>query len=257
LVVEEHWDRIVVSTEQGEQTILRETIEEVFFDEPERNQLYLGNQALGMGEFSLAQGFFRKALRLAPSFQEAADGLSRLKDQQVKLAARLDLSNPMPDLPNQMGMTLGLADRFAQVRTIRADSPAERAGLDARDVLVSYWGESLRFLPLEEIARRVLGPPGTSVKLTVRREMMLPSALPFEKDWPAMQMGMSRLGLMALEITPKGMADLTGLRVGDHIVQIKKQPTRYMPLAQARRIMKEAKETGITLVIQRDITIQR
>ncbi len=257
LVVEEHWDRIVVSTEWGEQTILRETIEEIFFDEPERNQLYLGNQALGAGEFSLAQGFFRKALRLNPNFQEANDALGRLEDQEAKLAAQFDLTQPVPVLLNRIGMTVGLTDQFSQIRMIRADSPADRAGLSIGDLLISYWGESLGFLPVEEIARRILGPPRTAVTLTVQREVMLPSALPFERDWPAMQMGMSRSGLTVLEVTPKGMAALTGLRLGDRIVRLDKQPTRYMPLSKARRVMAEAKETGVTLVIQRDITLQR
>lgn len=49
------------------------------------------------------------------------------------------------------------------------DSPAERAGLRLKDVLVSVNGQSLSGLSLEEATAKVRGPKGTKAKLVVRR----------------------------------------------------------------------------------------
>jgi carboxyl-terminal processing protease len=48
------------------------------------------------------------------------------------------------------------------------DSPAQRAGVKAGDIILKVNGEEVDGLSLEEVVRRILGPPGTSVGLTVR-----------------------------------------------------------------------------------------
>ncbi|WP_241158300.1 S41 family peptidase [Cohnella candidum] len=49
------------------------------------------------------------------------------------------------------------------------DSPAERAGLQARDVLLMVNGESLQGLSLSDAAAKIRGPKGTKAKLKVLR----------------------------------------------------------------------------------------
>ncbi|MBJ6360994.1 S41 family peptidase [Paenibacillus sp. GCM10012307] len=49
------------------------------------------------------------------------------------------------------------------------DSPAERAGLMPKDVLVSVNGESLEGLQLNEAVAKIRGPKGTKAKLQIRR----------------------------------------------------------------------------------------
>lgn len=49
------------------------------------------------------------------------------------------------------------------------DSPAERAGLRAGDVILAVDGQSTERLSLDELVARVRGPAGTSVRLTVLR----------------------------------------------------------------------------------------
>lgn len=48
------------------------------------------------------------------------------------------------------------------------DSPAERAGLEAGDVIVAVNGEDVSQRPLDEVVSRVLGPAGTEVTLAIR-----------------------------------------------------------------------------------------
>jgi carboxyl-terminal processing protease len=47
------------------------------------------------------------------------------------------------------------------------DSPAQRAGLKPGDVILKVNGEEVSGLPLEQAVGRILGPPGTTVKLTI------------------------------------------------------------------------------------------
>ncbi len=53
------------------------------------------------------------------------------------------------------------------VRVLR-DSPAERAGVRAGDVIVSVDGQSLAGLSIDEVVSRVRGPEGTEVTLVLR-----------------------------------------------------------------------------------------
>jgi carboxyl-terminal processing protease len=47
------------------------------------------------------------------------------------------------------------------------DSPAQRAGLKPGDIILKVNAENVGSLPLEQTVSRILGPPGTTVKLTI------------------------------------------------------------------------------------------
>jgi len=47
------------------------------------------------------------------------------------------------------------------------DSPAQRAGLKPGDIILKVNEEDTSGLPLEQVVSRILGPPGTTVKLTI------------------------------------------------------------------------------------------
>ncbi len=255
LVVEEHADRVVLSTEQGEKTVLRKEIDEIFYAEPERNQLYLGTQALEAGDFGGARKFFEQALRLNPLLAEAKDGLGRLEDTERKAG------RPPAD-PSAALAALGLklnrdADGWAVVESVGRGSEAQRWGLAAGDALVSCWGASLRYLPAAEVARRIAGPPGGALKLTVQRRIDLPGARPPQVGWPGLKLEMAHFGLTAREVEPTAPAFLAGLRPGDRIVQLGPAPTRYMPLGEARKALQQGRENGVSLIIHRDFIITR
>ena len=257
LVVEEHHDRVVVSTEQGERTVPRKEIDEIFYAEPERNQLYLGSQALEAGNFGGARKFFEQALRLNPLLLEAKDALGRVEDMELK--AGQPPVEPAAALA-ALGLTLRVPheeDGWVVVEGVARGSAAQRWGLALGDALVAHWGGSLRYLPPAEAARRLVGPPGSKLKLTLQRRIELPPAQPPQVSWPGLKLEMEHFGLTAREVEPTAPAFLAGLRPGDRIVELGGAPTRYMPLGTARKTVQQAKDKGIPLVIHRDFIVIR
>ncbi len=66
-----------------------------------------------------------------------------------------------------IGAELQMKDNQIVIVTPLDDSPAEKAGLKPGDIILKVNGEDVGGLPLEQAVTRILGPPGTSVRLTV------------------------------------------------------------------------------------------
>lgn len=265
LVVEEHRDRVILSTETGEQTVLRAEVDQIFYDDPERNYLFLGNQSVEEGNFAVAQGFFRKALQIHPFLQEAEDALGRLADLQAKRGWAYVALDPPAALKKDWGLILEPGQPWPVIREVRESSFAARSSVLPGDAVVSVWGESMGFLPPAEAAQALLGPPGSSVKLTLQRSISLPGSSSVNwwdwwkgsSAWPGVTLGMEHLGLTVLNAQPGGPADSSGIRAKDRIVEIDGHSTRYLPLSDADRILRQAKEKGVSLIIHRDVTLVR
>ncbi len=75
-----------------------------------------------------------------------------------------------------IGATIGQRDEFVEIQSVFPDSPAERGGLQAGDLILAVDGADVQGKSPAEVARLVRGPAGTRVVLTVRRG----DAAPFE-----------------------------------------------------------------------------
>jgi len=70
-----------------------------------------------------------------------------------------------------VGMQIGTnADGEITVIAPFPNTPADRAGLRAGDVILAVDGEDVKDLALDQVAARIRGEPGTTVTLTIRRE---------------------------------------------------------------------------------------
>ncbi len=68
-----------------------------------------------------------------------------------------------------IGIQIGVRnDRIVVIAPIE-DTPAERAGLKAQDIIESINGESTKGMTVKDAADRIRGEKGTTVKLTIRR----------------------------------------------------------------------------------------
>lgn len=69
-----------------------------------------------------------------------------------------------------IGMEVGLKDNVVTVIAPLPDTPAEKAGLVAGDLIIKIDGESTEGMAIDEAVRRIRGEKGTTVVLSVYRE---------------------------------------------------------------------------------------
>jgi carboxyl-terminal processing protease len=67
-----------------------------------------------------------------------------------------------------IGTTVAPAKKGLRVMTVFSHSPAEKAGIEAGDVIVSVEGESIAGQSSTEVTKKIKGPEGTQVTLGVR-----------------------------------------------------------------------------------------
>lgn len=247
LVVEQHADRVVVSTIDGEQTVMRTDIDEIFFDDPERNYLYLGDEALAQGDINSASTLFRKATQLNPELEECRDAIRRVEDRQQKMAKELALPDPE--------LKLFSTDRYPKVEEVKPASAASESGIQPGDLLVAVWGESLAYQPVSVAVERLTGLPETWAKVTVERTVQI--VRDPKHPWPGFEMEMSSEGLKVSRVT--GGTASAFLKPGDLIVSLNGRATRYLPLASARNAAQQSqsKKRGLGLIIHRHILLKR
>ncbi len=85
--------------------------------------------------------------------------------------------DPVPDLPverpneySQIGVQVERREGVARIVAVASDSPAQKAGIRIGDELVAVDGEAVRTGELNEAARKLEGPPGSWVRVTIQRD---------------------------------------------------------------------------------------
>jgi serine protease Do len=170
------------------------------------------------------------------------------------------------DVTDELAATFGVKEREGVlVADVMKGGPAEAAGMKPGDVIVELDGGPIKEVP--ELQRRVAGvAPGGLVRLTVMRDKKpvrlhvkigeMPGEEPVEADaqdeegWglgvepltgeAALRLNLPVMGgLLVAEVAPGGPADKAGLRRGDVIVEVGRQPVReaaalYKALAQLK-----------------------
>lgn len=69
-----------------------------------------------------------------------------------------------------LGLEVGREDGFVKVIAPIDDTPAQKAGIEAGDLIIRIDGDSTKDMGLNEAVRRMRGEPGTEIELTVVRE---------------------------------------------------------------------------------------
>ena len=81
-----------------------------------------------------------------------------------------------------IGATVSQQDGFIVIVQPLPDTPAERAGLRAGDIILEVDGESAEGWSVEEAVLRIRGPIGTTVSLTIRHGDGVVETLDLERD---------------------------------------------------------------------------
>lgn len=260
LVVEDHCDRIVFSTYEGEKAILKNDIDEIFFDDLEQNYYYIANKFVCELDFERAEKFYDKALDVNGGFKPAIDGISRMKDVRTKSIKKWDDTKPLDMLREKFGISLSQKGDFSAVsEVIKKRSPFSK-----EDAISAVWDESMRFTPPDEVAKKMAGLAGTSVKVVIRRDVVFCSRC---VPWYLAMFGIKREGVLPVRmeidgltvggLAPASLAHRSGLKTGDRIVAIDSRPTRYMPLKEAKKLIHKDIPQEVILTIERDLMLER
>jgi len=279
LVVEEHADRIVLSTADGEKVFFRKEIKEIQYDNPEYSLLSLGREMEKKKRWGEAKSYFDRAYELNSNLVEARQAAlaiqSRLwakavdegpreeisKQQEIQDAWRANVgpeelakakSSRERDLWQRVGIRLGKSGDWIAATSVQNGGVVYKAGMRQGDEIVSIDGKSMRYLDAETVTERLLEPRYSSASLGIARSIRLET----KPGRPALKEAGATIrqeynGLTVTRAKTGGV-----LKKGDVISEIETELTRYMPNKKAQKMIDGAPGSA-QIKIQRTLSITR
>jgi len=139
----------------------------------------IGTLATGMSKDKFLD-FFDKVLSLNKSTAEFPETILIAQFSEAALSAldpytvmiwpkqKEDFDKLMTNEFTGIGIEISKQEGWLTVASLLPDTPAYRSGLDAGDVIEAVEGESTKNMTLTCAVRRITGPAGTDVELTIR-----------------------------------------------------------------------------------------
>ena len=288
LVVEKHFDRVILSTETGELHVLLAEIDHIQYDDPEQNFLEAGKSFEESGKLEEALAYYEKAADLNPDFEEAKSAAvgvrSRLwakttegprgemeKQQRLYDQWSRGMSSDSAEsregvyrkqrkaLSEGLGLSLRKEGDWIELDSVSSKKPAALAGLKKYDRLVAIDGKSLRYLGVDSVSNDLLEPRFANFTLEFERSCSLrrkQGSSSLKKL--GLKLKLEYQGIVVEEIMPKSSAAEAGLKEQDLLVRVNGDATRYMPLKKVIQLIEESpKEGAVTLTIRRAALLSR
>lgn len=275
IMVEDYKDRLVLSTADGEITVMKQDIRGLSYDTEEENLIKLAELAKERHDHGRAFGYYEMARKINPNSKAAKDGLVFLqghlfREEQVKkeeavklqeefehhgapIIAQKSDEEEFKDAVNRMkksiGMSLKMKEGLPQIDDVQINSPAYDAGVRKKDLLVAIWGRLTGYMTLKEVIDILLEKPSLEIKCTIERNT--------DVNANGATFSMEFDGLTATNVKEDSLAFEGGLRPGDLIVSIDGKSTRYMPLKDALKLMRDKRDETIRLTLRRETIIWR
>ncbi len=283
IVVEDYVDRIKLSTENGEQEILKADIKDILYDLRAQNLIKLGDFHNEKGNLARAYVYYRKAYLTDPAFEPAVARYNyitsillrqpheqleeRINKQKALMRAARGIievkegisSASEQQLKKLLGIELLSKDERPYVNKVNAQGSAYKAGVREGDFIIAVWNRLTGYMELEDMSNLILRSKTGEVKLTVERTLKLAKS----QDPEYVKGGLASLGF-SLDLTPKGLlvnnvlgksvAESYGLTESDVVDKINNQSTRYMPLKKVIELI-ESSGGEVAVTIQRDISL--
>jgi hypothetical protein len=264
LVVDEYRDRVILSTPDGEVLVMKELISDIFYDLPEQNYWYLGNRAFEERNFDTAKMLYRRSLELNPDYTESHDALFLIDEMRYRLdfgIDRWDVDRLQVALRRSLGFTIRAAAGMYVVDILDEKSPASGAGIQMQDRIVAVWSSRVGYRELRDAAAMFIGAPDTSIKLTLRRPVIVRNDVPDDDSsegtlWLDVE-AVEGKGLVVAGVNEKSASQTAKVKRLDRIVMLNGKSTRYMPFDEVRRVLAKAAHQDLYLEIERDVTLFR
>ncbi len=286
LVVEEHEDRIILSTENGEIPILRRGIEKIDFDDPSQNFVQLGRAYESKQRWGEALGYYEKALELKPDMDEAKKAVVRIRnnfwakssagpvneiekkqelyetwgrgafsESRNKVKAEQKATRTLEE---NLGIRLIKKGDWVRLSEVSSKKDAALAGLRRDDHLVAVDGNSLRYLNVDVVAEKMTTPRFSSFTLEYDRETHLRKN-GSEKDFKkfGFQLKLDSEGVVVESVRTPSAASKAGLREGDLLVEVDGTSMRYLPLNKLMDLIQKNKASEAIFVVRRSALLAR
>lgn len=288
IIVEDYQSRVVISTIDGERTIMKDSIAALHYDSEDENLVKLAERAQERRDYVKAYDFYEKAIRINPKSKAAQDGLVfcrgyLVRKQEVKkeddirrreefehfggaAASRPARAGKKDDLATELQATLGLTLRIQDgspaIDVVQQRSQAYKAGARAGDDLVAVWSRLTGYMSLEDVMRLLLEKPSFEMKITIERAADVAvnprrGAASSPHDLIGASFVMRLEGLTLVQVKEGGAAAQAGLRNSDLIIAIDGQRTRYMPLQKAIGVVRASKGPTVKISFRRELIIWR
>ena len=285
LVVENHADRVIFSTEKGEIPILLSGIKKIQYDEPEQNFMQIGRAYEAENKYGEALAYYEKAAEVNPNFEEAKKAAAAMKsrfwaattegpqsemDKQQAIydswgqgrspdvAAKKEISQDIKALRENLGLSLIKRGDWVCADEVPSKKDAAIAGLKRGDCLIMIDAESLRYLIPEVVVKKMTTPRFSSFTLEYERQLRIQkeSGGNFSKDL-GLKLRLGPEGIVAQKVVSDSPSFLAGLKEDDIIAAIDGQSTRYMPLGKVMQIIRNARQGTVTLSVRRSAMLSR
>ncbi len=278
IVVEQYDDRIIVSTGSGEIGIYKNKILNMEFNSVEQSYLWLGDIYLKKNELDRAEKAYKDALEINPDFQPAKDALLRL--QEIKKADVIDSPKIKEQmdfiLKNMFGIEidkisddkklqiyldfilrnmLGIEiDRINNENRLQVypNCPAVKNQIQTGDKLVVVYGLPVKYMPLVNVDKYLIGSGKGKVRITIERDIQL-----YKPGRLGVRIEIKQTGLTITEVVKNSMAEKMKLQKGDRIVKINEKSTRYMNIKQVVKNLKQGCRQQLSMAMRRDIVLDR
>lgn len=283
IIVEDYKDRVVFSTADGEKTIMKSGIKELYYDTEEQNLIALAQLARDKGDFISAFAYYDKAFKMNPDSKAAKDGIVFLqgylfkkdvaqKEEAVRRhnefeergagpaaakTAREIYREDMEKLKEKAGIILSSEGGMIRIKDCLAGSPAYEAGIRPGDTLIAIWGRLVGYMSQEETVRTLLEKTSLETRCTIERSVDIGinkdrGPLSGVNDLIGVDLKMRLDGLTVADVKARSPAESAGLERGDLITAINGNPTRYMPLKRAAELIKKSKGDSVKLTFRRE-----
>jgi hypothetical protein len=285
LVVEQHEDRVVLSTDQGEVPVLREKIQEIVFDDPAQSFMQVGESYENAQRWGEALAYYEHALKLNPELEEAKKASVRVRNRFWSQAATGPNSEiekrqalyeswgksaasgqrmagqartEIRALREELGLVLSKKGDWVQITQVLPQKDAALAGLKRGDRLVEIDGRSLRYLGNEVVRQKFLSPRYSNFTLEVERDLTLPKT-GFERDLSefGVQFKLEHRGTVLQSVKAGSPASRAGLKEQDLCVAVNGSSTRYLPIHKMLETIKSGPSEASTVTVRRSVILTR
>jgi hypothetical protein len=285
IMVEDYRDRMLFSTPDGEVTVMKQDVKELYFDSEEDNLIKLAEQALEKKDYTKSFAYYDMAFKANPESKRAKDGVvflqgflfrkeQAIKEDVVRRQEEFEHRNEAPALAGKseedevkaraerlrrsLGIALSINGGFPAITEVAPGSPAYLAGARSGDMLISVWGKLAGYLSIKEITDTLLDKPSLEIKMVIERRVDVPvsargNPMSGPVDLIGAALGMQFDGLTVLDVTDQE----SGLKKDDLITAINGRPTRYMPFKEAVKIIRSSANNVVKLTIRREMIIWR